>query len=237
MSADNGARQKRRPVRRAAPAGGAGAGTGVDIYGAPVIDPTENVLALVDVEKSHAKELREADAKYFGLSIQCQKDAAAAETRRVNDLAELKERYDSKISDINTVQVKTTSELISTQLDKVTGNLASQIDKMTGNLGTQITGLTTTFNAAISEIRNSLGDRISQLERFRYEIGGKTSVSDPALAEAMQALSAAVRKQEQVTTQASGRSVGHGEIVSWVFAGVMALAAIAAIAVALHLGK
>jgi hypothetical protein len=76
---------------------------------APPIDPTKNVLDLVEA------------------AIRRQDDLRAAETRRVNELAELKEKHDRIVADILTEQVKSTSQLISTQLDRLTTTMTERI--------------------------------------------------------------------------------------------------------------
>src|ERR1700682_5699204 len=85
-------------------------GMGVDRFGGPVVDPTENVLALVDVEKDHWKELRETDLAHDkelrDAESRYNDGMRQADNRRTKDLAELKQTYDKQISDILTVQVK-----------------------------------------------------------------------------------------------------------------------------------
>ena len=113
---------------------------------AQVIDPTENVLALVDAETRYLRDMLVAETRR-------QDDLRHAETRRINDLEVQRVRYETQMGDVLTVQVKTTSDLISAQLDKTTTSL--------GNL--------------ITTAVNSLNDRIALLERFRYEVGGMTT--------------------------------------------------------------
>ena len=111
-----------------------------------VIDPTENVLSLVEAESRYQNAMRMAESRR-------QDDLRIADSRRLDDLAALRVVYETKIAEILTVQVKTTSDLISAQLEKTTTNLGVQ---MNTNFGAQ-------------------GERIGQLEHFRWEVGGITS--------------------------------------------------------------
>ena len=189
----NGQRERGRQTRsRGAP--GSAAGKGVDWRGGPVVDPTENVLALVDAESRYQNGMREWQNKY-------QDGMRQAENRRLDDLAELRVRYEARMSDVLTVQVKTTSELISAQLEKVTSAL-----------GTQITSL-----------GNSLADRIGQLERFRWEVGGRTSVQDPAVADAIARLTGAIGALQETRQESHGKTMGRGEVVAWVVAAASVL--------------
>jgi hypothetical protein len=93
------ARQTRRPTGSR---NSSGAGVGVDFHGGPVIDPTENVLALVDAESKR------------------QDQARLAETRRIDDLATMRDRYEGIIEGMRNnnlmllaVQLKETKEDLS----------------------------------------------------------------------------------------------------------------------------
>lgn len=147
-------------------------GIGVDAGGAPVIDPTENVLALVDAQARFQRE-KDADAErylsaeirhvntYFDMVI-------SAERRRVDDLAALKKDYDKQISETQREQMKTTSDLVSTQLDKVTTSLSETINKTSDNIVATLA---------------TMNSRLAEVEKFRYDMGGRAAVSDPAMAQ------------------------------------------------------
>jgi hypothetical protein len=159
-----------------------------------VIDPTKNVLDLVRAESKYQDGMREAEAKY-------QDALREAEIRHGEAMARLKENYDNRIADMLSVQVKTTSDLISTQLDKVTTAL-----------GAQITTLTAATQAQFQALTQTLNDRIAQLERFRYEMGGRTSVSDPATANALIEMANAIRLLRTTDDKTEGRGLGRSEI-------------------------
>lgn len=206
-------RQTRRPKGRGQDQGKSGAGMGVDVFGGPVIDPTENVLSLVDVQTEHADKLRQTDRDHEkdlrDAESRYQDGMRAADNERQRDLANLKERYDKQISDILTVQVKTTSELISTQLDKVTTSLSNQISAATV---TQV-GLITT-----------LSERIGRLEQNQWQTAGKTSVSDPATADALTRMSNSISALSTTTTDAMSRIANaNAEAITKLTAGIAAL--------------
>lgn len=159
-----------------------------------VVDPTKNVLDLVRAESKFQDGMREAEAKY-------QNALREAEIRHTEAIAKLKENYDNRISDMLSVQVKTTSDLISTQLDKVTTAL-----------GAQITTLTAATQAQFQAFTSTLNDRIAQLERFRYEMGGRTSVSDPATSNALVEMANAIRMLRTTDDKTEGRGLGRSEI-------------------------
>jgi hypothetical protein len=177
--------------------------------GDPVVDPTENVLALVDVEKAHAKDLRETDLRH-------ERELRDAQINRIKELAALRDRYDERISNILAVQVRATSDLISAQLDKVTSSLDAQI-----------AALGVSSQERYNSILATLDPRITEVERFRYESGGKASVADPATNEALRETAIAIRQLTSAAHHSSGVNIGRSEIFAWLFGAIMAGAAIA----------
>lgn len=185
-----------------------------------VIDPTKNVIDLVHAEAKYQDSMRDAQSIYQN---SMRKEMAKhflglyrSEIRRQNDLAKQRELYNTRMSDVLTAQIKTTAELVSTQLDKFTTSLAAQI----------------------SSVNTTLDGRISLLERFRYELGGRTSVSDPAAAQALESLFSEVKRLERATDENVGsrRSIGvSGMVVVQVISSIASTAAVIGV-IALLLG-
>jgi hypothetical protein len=190
-----------------------GAGVGIDRYGVGAIDPSANVLALVNAQAIFQEKIDAAAAKAatveFGWVIKYFEALMSAEQLRVDGLAVQKKDYDNKIGDSQTVQMKTTSDLVSTQLDKVTKSLSDTINKTADN---------------IKGAFEMMNERLSKVEQFRYETGGKTSMADPAMVGVLADIAAlkiakerAVGQTEHITSQTIAdalqlqkQSVGHG---------------------------
>jgi hypothetical protein len=100
-----------------------GAGIGVDTYGGPAIDPTENVLALVDAESRRQDGLRHANERFEAAARQ-------AETRRLNDLETQRVRYETIIETMRGAQAFSTSTLLATQLKEVKENISERVAKL-----------------------------------------------------------------------------------------------------------
>jgi hypothetical protein len=183
-------------------------GIGVDAAGGGVIDPTKNVEDLVNALSETLDKLRHADGKRLD-------DLREADQKRLGEIAALKREYDKQIFDIQTVQVKTTSDLISAQLSKETASLANQINAAT----VQNQGLIQTLSA-----------RIDKLEQARYETAGRASVQDPATAEALAKMSAAVGTLIESKYVGAGHSKGIGDSWGWLVGVVGAIWAVIATA-------
>ena len=180
--------------------GSASAGLGVDIFGSPVIDPTKNVLDLVKAESRYQDGMREMNAKLRDAEARRLEDLARAETRRVDGLDEQRTRYEERIANDLKVNVKTTSD-----------QLAGQLIKETGALSNQITTLATSLTNQQALATTSLSTRIADLERFRWETGGKSAVADPALSAALSDMAKSIAALNDLTTRSTGREGGRQE--------------------------
>jgi hypothetical protein len=209
-------------------------GIPIDFRGDQAIDPTKNVLDLVKALEATLAQLREADSKRLDdlrhADNKRQDDLRESDTKRLSELAAQKDRYDRQIFDIQTVQVKTTSDLISAQLSKETASLANQINAST--LQTQ--GLIST-----------LSERIRVLEQARSEVFGRSSVADPAFADAITRLTDGIAKMKADQSEAwlklsaniaavgtkeiqsKSERMGQGQVIAWIIGAAMLMAAIA----------
>ena len=207
-----------------APRGGQ-PGIGVDYRGGDVVDPTKNVEDLVKALEVALEKLRIADARRLddlrSADIKRADDLRDADSKRLSELSGQKDRYDRQIFDIQTVQVKTTSDLISAQLSKETASLANQINAST----VQNQGLI-----------NTLSERIRVLEQARSEVFGRSSASDPAQAEAMARMATSISELntiliglKQTESRVGGQKSGASDANSRLLAIVMVFIGIATV--------
>lgn len=167
-------------------------GVGVDSRGGSVVDPTKNVLDLVEAGNKYQDSMREARAELAKAEQRRTDDLSEAERRRIDGLAELRREYDTRIAEDLRVGVKTTSEQLASQLIKETGSLSNLIGALRTEFAAQVGALTTSFTNQLMSGINALTPRIADLERFRWESGGKTSIADPVAANAMTRMEATI---------------------------------------------
>lgn len=96
---------------------------GVDTFGGPVIDPTENVLGALDKESEHRDALRYSDNHY-------QDAMREAETRRINELAAQKQTFDLELAKVLRANQDAASTLLATQLKEVKNDLSDRTAKL-----------------------------------------------------------------------------------------------------------
>jgi hypothetical protein len=206
-----------------------GQGPAVDRFGGDVIDPTKNVNDLVAALKETMQELRKADERYFGTRVtsieaasnarllderRFQDSMRAAEAQRINDLAALRLSYDARIAEDLRVGVKTTSDQLASQLIKETSSLSNLIGALRTEFTGQIAVLTTSFTGQIASLTSALTPRMAELERFRWESGGRTSISDPATAEALTKMAQAIGKLSETRSEGKGAATGLDRLIT-----------------------
>jgi len=127
-----------------------GIGLGVDVTGGPVIDPTENVLALVDVEKSHANELRLLETRYQNdmreAAFSALKDSLDAETRRIDQLAAMRDYYNTIIKEMEANSLKLLAEQLKENKTD-SGTRTSLLEQFRWESGGKSTGIS--FSGAV----------------------------------------------------------------------------------------
>ena len=204
------------------------AGTGVDIYGGPVVDPTKNVLGWMANESKYQDAMRDMESKLS-------KAAREAERQRIDDLAALRADYDKRIAEDLRINVKTTSDQLAGQLVKETGSLSSQIGALSTSFTNQLTTLTTSFTNQLNALTSALTPRIADLERFRWEQGGKAGERDPAVALALSDMAKAINKLQEVSQTATGHTKGFADVWGFIVGmGGLAVGAAAVIGLMLH---
>lgn len=98
-------------------------GVAIDSRGGAVIDPTRNVLDLVEAAIRRQDDLRAAEAKY-------QNAMRDAETRRINELASQKQLFDLELARVLRANVDAASLLLATQLKEVKNDLSDRTAKL-----------------------------------------------------------------------------------------------------------
>lgn len=158
---------KRRPVRigrRARVNTTNSPGPGVDAAGTPVIDPTQNVLDLVDA------------------SVKRLDDLFQAESRHTREMAELRASYDSelrraeaaRIDAIRAVDVGAVQRAAEVALTQAS-TLASQVAVSAETLRAQVAAAASASSVSLAAALVPIQEAIADLRRAQYEAQGVRS--------------------------------------------------------------
>jgi len=88
-----------------------------------VVDPTKNVLDLVEAAIRRQDDLREGESKF-------QNAMREAETRRINELAAQKQTFDLELAKVLRANQDAASTLLATQLKEVKNDLSDRTAKL-----------------------------------------------------------------------------------------------------------
>jgi hypothetical protein len=163
-----------------------------------------------------------------------QNDMRTAETRRVDDLATLRNEYDRRIAESLHREALRERDHLGTELAKETTTLRGLIEALGKNFATQLTTQREQFTTQLNTLRNEVVPAVAELNRFRYESGGKAAVADPAITESMRnIMSQAKMNEAQIAVlnnslaQGAGKDQGKQDNMAMIFAVLSLVASLA----------
>lgn len=200
-------------------------GPGVDATGAPIPDPTANVLALVEAAVQRLDDLRKesVEARNIGLDHLKEIVTLRAEYTEKLTLAEAKRIDAIRAVDVNAVSVA------SERAAQAASILATQVQASAETLRALVASTAANQAQQSSQQYNQLSDRITILERGAYEGVGKTRVVDPQIAD----MAAEITALRSFRSERMGSGSGMNALYGWIIGGVGLMATIVTVAVML----
>jgi hypothetical protein len=157
-------------------------GPGVDAQGRPVVDPTQNVLDLVEaairrqddlreMESRHSRELAKVRHKYEG-------ELRAAEATRIDARRVSESKRIDAIRAVDVAAVNRAAEVSATQATTLAGQVAAAAEAARVAVQTAQSAATTELKATVEPLIQAVAD----LRRVQYEQqGGKAQVGEARL--------------------------------------------------------
>jgi hypothetical protein len=193
-------------------------GVAVDAQGGPVVDPTANVLALVEAANKRQDDLRAASQRYNDSCIKYQHKMAELRAHHAREIRELdtKRLEATRAVDINAGQTEAKRSLDALQ-----------------TLATQTQATASTIAASIAETVTGITARLAALEKSSYEGAGK----DAGPSAQMQQLTAAIAQLAMKDSNREGKGQGMNSLWGYVIGAggfISAIFAIIAVIYALN---
>jgi DNA anti-recombination protein RmuC len=173
-----------------------GMGIGVDSMGGPVVDPTENVRELVLAESKYQTSKSDSLKELMLALIESLKD-------QIKMLSEASAAYQN-------AQVASETRRID-QLAQTRQEFQNTIRDM---LAESVRTTSTLVSTQLVQIQATFDTRVSKLEAGAFTQAGKSSVSDPATADALTKMATAINALTSTKDVVVGHSKGIGD--SWV---------------------
>lgn len=190
-----------------------------------VVDPTENVIALVEANAKAASDLREADNKFAGSQHAHLKEVASLRARhaaelRASDLnaQEKTRQVDVLASAASAATLATAVQALAATADRNAENIRNQMNATAAAIAKQTADAQTATQAQTDNLMRGINERLTSLERSSNLGAGRQSVADPQI----ENLIVEMRKLTAGADTSSGKSAGIS--ASWaVLIGAIAL--------------
>jgi hypothetical protein len=187
-------------------------GMGVDAHGGPVIDPTKNVLDLVEAAVKRLDDMTELRAALTSEKIlRLEREQALIVTMadlrasHQKDLDTLESRRLDAMRSVDQLAVKTEADRSALAISALAAAAATTAETLRSAVNTSATNLATQLTNTV----NAITERIASLEKSSYTGLGKQAVVDPQLTEML----AEMRSVRNAQAQGAGKSEGFDK--SW----------------------
>jgi hypothetical protein len=185
------------------------AGLGVDAHGGPVIDPTKNVLDLVEAAVKRLDDMTTlraqlSDEQVKRLEREQALLVAMADLRAVHqkDLDALESKRLDAMRQVDQLAVKTEADRASSAITALANAAATTAETLRSAVNTSATNLATQLDRTVTAIT----ERIAALEKSSYTGQGKQAVVDPQVTEMLVEMRALRAAQQQSSGERRGIS-------------------------------
>lgn len=194
-------------------------GLPVDAGGNPTIDPTENVISLVEAANLRQDDLRQASDKYNDAQIDHMKeiirlraefDARLHVANEKSDLAESKRIDAIRAVDVGAVAIASEKAAATATV------LANQVQQSADSLRTLVATTAAAATNQQNQLFNQFNERLTSLERSQSEGKGKGSVTDPQLVTIMEEL----KNLNKSANQSAGRVAERKDYTGYIIAAI-----------------
>lgn len=184
---------------------GTGAGMGVDASGGPVVDPTSNVLDLVDAAVKRTDDIMDLHGRVSHEQFRRLEEALGYQDRiavlRAEFAKEIGTMESKRIDSIRSVDVANAAATAAQLLSAVT-TLATTAQATAETLRNQVAATAAAVASQTERVVNPIIERIALLEKSSYTGQGRSTMQDPAFSE----LVAEMRKMSSNSDERRGRS-------------------------------
>lgn len=203
-----------------------GAGIGVDAMGGPVVDPTANVLALVEAGNKRQDDLREMNNARIDAELRQQEQLADIRAKHQEAIDTLEAKRLDAVRNVDQLAAKTESERSAAAVTALATAAATTAVTLRSQVDTSAQALATQFTNTVSQ----LSERIAALEKSSYTGQGKQAVQDPQVTELLLETRALRAAQSTSHGEDSGRKGSQDNLKSVLQVGIAAILLMIALA-------
>lgn len=169
---------------------------GFDSTGRPIVDPTKNVLQLVEAAVKRLDDLASAEKMRVDMQFTYMEKLQTAEAKRIDAI---------RAVDVNAVAVASERAAAQAQV------LANQVSQSAETLRSLVAQTASTIAQQLAQLTSQLTDRLALLEKSQYENKGREIVSNPVEAARIEAVTTSLSSlQKEISGLRESRSEGTG---------------------------
>lgn len=204
-------------------------GLAVDAYGGAVVDPTTNVLDLVEAANKRQDDLRASTERLF-----------EAHTAHLRDMVELRAAHQRALDVKETARLDSIRQVDREDVNKTAASaqtaiatLAQSTTVLAETLRTQVATTAAAAESRLSAFSGDVNKRLSALELSSSEGKGKSAYADPQTERLEQIV------EQLVKAQALGSGKQQGQAATWaqIAAGVAIVVGLFAVAAKLTISQ
>lgn len=212
------------PARRK-PANPRPSGLGVDASGAPVIDPTANVISLVESQVLRADDLRDMTSLWAErLRVSDSKrldDLRAAESRRVDEQMHMRSNFEDRLASKESSRVDAFRDADRQDADRRSSEaqaaivaLATSTNALKDALQKQTADIAVAVEVRQQAYSSEVNKRLASLESSQSEGRGSSKVTDPQTEKMAAAIETLALSQRSAASKTEGSDKTWAAVVT-----------------------
>jgi hypothetical protein len=181
----------------------------------PIIDPTLNVIALVQSSDKRVDDLLNEHKRFNTDQIEHMTDMANLRAAHAKEVRQLESDRLNAVRNVDAATGKAEADRAAAATQALAAITATNAE----TLRTALNNTATTIATQTTETVTRITERIAALEKSSYEGAGKNAMSDPMISELVKE----VRGLRTVQETTSGKDAGTSHSWVWAFGAIAAL--------------
>lgn len=181
-------------------------GVGVDVYGNPSVDPSENVKALSEAANARQDDLRNSNNLLLDAKIEHLEKMAQLRAEHSKEINALESNRLNAIRQVDVLAVNTAADRAQAAIQALAVTTTSNAENLRNALNSTASTIATQTANTVSQIT----ERLAALEKSSYEGIGKGRVADPMLAEMVEELKGLRESRAGISGKSQGISASWG---------------------------
>lgn len=177
--------------------------------GGPMIDPTRNVLDLVEASVARQDDLRVSSDKRLDSELRHLNDMMILRADHAREIGALESNRLNAIRQVDVLAVSTAADRAQAAIQTLAASTATNAETLRNMVANTAQTMATQLNSTVMAIT----ERLAALEKSSYKGEGRLAYSDPAIAELMSEMKGLVSSRALYSGKSAGSQAMWGYVV------------------------